>query len=191
MKLKNLVLAGLGVLVAKYYMDKPEKFKEHKKLTKEKLDQSIQYSQFIMNYSQKNGLASSFEYVKNDVNKLVQKGLDKVTSDSESPLHYGKQLLSDRDKVRENFDQLKEKGAELGSKVSDASKVIKEEVTPLVDNYKVNLQDSLTKIKDKTSKIQSDLAESNVAEKISSFSTTTKDKLNEVKSKIEEIKSKK
>ncbi|MBF0849195.1 hypothetical protein IR145_17265, partial [Streptococcus danieliae] len=87
----------------------------------------------IMNYSQKNGLTSSFEYVKNDVNKLVQKGLDKVTSDSEGPLHYGKQLLSDRDKVRENFDQLKEKGAELGSKVSDASKVIKEEVTPLVD----------------------------------------------------------
>ncbi|MDO4814594.1 MAG: hypothetical protein Q3988_05795 [Gemella sp.] len=191
MKLRHLLLAGLGALTAKYYMDKPEKINEHKEIVKEKLDQTVQYSQFLVNYAQKNGAASSLEYVKNDVNKLVQTGLDNISSDSEGPLHYGRQLLNDRANVRENFAQLKEKGAELGTKVSDASKVLKEEVSPLVANYKANLQDSLAKIKDRTQEIKTELADSKTAEKISNFSTTTKEKLNETKTKIEEIKTKK
>lgn len=191
MKLRNILVAGLGALTAKYYMDNPEKLKEHKKIVKEKLEQSVNYSQFIINYTQKNGLASSFEYVRDDVTKLVNSGLDKITSDSEGPLYHGRQFLKERANVKENFEQLKEKSSELGIKISDASKSLKEEVSPLVENYKTNLQDSLSKIKDKTESIKSDLAESKAAEKIADFTTSTKEKLEETKTKIQEIKAKK
>lgn len=188
--IRNLILAGIGIATAKYYMDKPEKLKEHKEVAKEKFNQSVQYSQFLVNYAQKNGTLSSIEYITNDFEKLVRKGLDKIGSKSDGPLHYGIELFKDRENIKGHVEQIKEKGILLKSNVTETAKVIKEEVKPRVNSYITETKTLIENIKNRTQDIKNTIAEDKAVEKVNNFTTETKEKIEATNEKIEELKTK-
>lgn len=189
--LKNLILAGIGIATAKYYINKPEKLTEHKEIAKEKLNQSVQYSQFLINYAKKNGTLSSIEYISNDFDKLVKDSLDKIGSKTTGPIHYGIELIKDRENLKEQVAKVKEKGITLTTNVTEATKVIKDEVKPKVDSYLTETKSILANIKNKTQDIKDTIAQDKAVEKINTFSSQTKEKLEVTNEKIEELKNKK
>lgn len=187
-KLTKIILVGLGAYAVKYYLDNPKKVDEHKELVKEKLDSSISYSKCMWNYTKENGVAASAEYLTDDLKKVTKKGADYVSQKVGETVDLGKQLASDSSAIKDNAMDLKEKGLELKANLADATKVLKEEITPTINSYVSNIKEKVTNIGDKTEEIKETIQEDAVSEKINDFKNETEEKLEDIKQSINDEK---
>ncbi len=182
-KLSKLVLAGLGAYAVKYYIDNPKKADEHKEILKEKFDNSVAYSKCMWNYTQKNGVAASAEYIKNDLERVVKK----ITGKVENTVEFGKQFASDSSTIKEHATGVKDKGIELKNNLSDASKVITEEILPKVTSYVDEVKNYVTNLNSKTSEIKNTIESDNVQEKISNYQEKVATTVEDTKTTVSEV----
>lgn len=173
-KLSNLIYAGLGALAAKYYIENPKKAKEHKALLKEKTSGAVAYTKCMINYTQKNGLLASAEYLKNDVIKVLNNHLPK---DEE-----GENLS-----FKDNALVLKEKGIELSANVKDAVKVVKEDINPELEKYAHKVKILSSSIANGAKNIKDTIEKDGLKEKISDFKEKANETIETITNNVEEI----
>lgn len=185
--LRNLLLVGLAAGVTKYYLNKPEKIEEHKEIAKEKLNKSIDYSNFLISYTQKNGILASAEYLKNDFDDLIKEKLDKIGESDSTAVKYGKDLWEKTSNLKENIDVAKEKGIVLTDKISQGATYIKEEVSPRINSYVDSVKVNTENIKEKVGNIKNDINKDKVKEKISDFTSKSQEVIEKSKEKINNL----
>ncbi len=168
-KISKLILAGISIYAVKYYLENPKKIDEHKEILKEKIDNSIGYTKCMWKYTQKNGISASVEYLKDDLEKVVKRNLEKVNEKIDNTVEFGKQLAEDTNNIKENAIDIKEKSIILTSNIADATKVLKEEITPAFNNYINEVKDIVTNINNKTEDLKNAIEEENIQDKISNF----------------------
>lgn len=187
-KLSKLVLAGLGAYAIKYYLDNPKKKEEHTELVKEKVENSIGYSKCMWNYTKKNGVAASAEYLKNDLVKVVNRNKEKLNEKVDKTVEFGKQLAEDVSSIKDNGFDVKEKSIELKSNIAEAKKVLKKEIAPVINNYVENAKNAISSITDKTSEVKKTINEEQVVEKVNDYKEKVESSVEEAKETIEDIK---
>ncbi|MBF0713728.1 hypothetical protein HZY83_03405 [Gemella sp. GH3] len=183
-KLTKIILVGLGAYAVKYYLDNPKKVDEHKEILKEKLDSSISYSKCMWNYTKENGVAASAEYLTDDLKKVTKKGADYVSQKVGDTIDLGKQIASDSSVIKNNAKDVREKSLELKANLTDATRVIKEEITPTINNYVSSIKEKVANIGDKAEDLKEIIEEDSVSEKIENFKANADEKLTEVKENI-------
>lgn len=186
-KISKLLVAGLGFYAYKYYSKRPEKLEEHKGLLKEKLDNSIKYSKDIVENTKENGISSSAEILKNDFEKVVNNSYDKVQTKVNETVEFGKQFSSDAQEVKDNVIEVKEQGIELTANTNSASKIVKEEVLPKVEEYKEEAKNIIENITDKVKEIKDTINTDKVSEKISDFKEKVEETVSNTKETINNI----
>lgn len=189
-KLSKLVLIGLGTYAIKYYLDNPEKAEEHQKIAKEKIDNSIGYTKCMWNYTKKNGVAASAEYLKNDFEKVVKRNAEKLNNTFNETVEFGKQMATDTSSIRDNALDIRDKGIELSTNISEATKVLKDEITPAFNNYISEVKGIVNNISAKTAEIKETIKEDAVDEKIADFKEHATEVTTNAKEVVEELSNK-
>lgn len=183
-KLSKLLIIGSGVAVANYYTNNQEKLKEHFDFLKRKAKDSYGYTRCMIRYTKKNGVTEAADYLYKDAVKVANRTKDKVVNTYNNTVEYGKELSSNAKEIKEHASNVRERSAELKINLGTAKEVA-EEVKPSVSNFVENAKKSIDSIKEQVSNIKTEVENSNIQEKVETFSNNTNKTLGEVKEKVE------
>ncbi|MBU0278897.1 hypothetical protein [Gemella sp. zg-1178] len=186
-KISKLLLLGAGAYAVKYYLDNPKKAEEHKEILKEKANNSISYTKCMWNYTKENGIAESAEHLKNDLERVTKENIEKLNNKVNDTVEYGKQLVNDSVAIKDSAFAIKDKGAELTNNLTEATKILKEEITPALNNYINDVKDIVSRISLKSEELKEIVKKDNVEGKIKEYKEDIDSIVVETKEKIEEI----
>lgn len=186
-KISKLILAGLGVYAYKYYSKKPDKIEEHKNLAKEKVKNTFEYSKKVWENAKNEGLSSSAENVKNDLEDVIVKNKEIVTDKINNTIELGKKLADNTSDIISNVNETREKGIELSFNLAESKKIIKEDITPRVEKYIDETKNIIGNLSEKVTNLKENIEKEKINEKIKEFKNKLDDSINNTKETIKDI----
>ena len=160
-KLSKLLVIGSGIAVANFYTKNPDKVDEHASFVKKKAKDYYGYTRCMIRYTKKNGVEEAVNYMYNDFKNVVKR--------TKNSLENAADVKSYSKEFKENITTARAAGDEL---------------KPVINNYKEQVQSTLTAIKDQVANIKKNVEEDKVQEKVEEFKQETTEKLNSVNEKL-------
>ena len=182
-KLSKLLVIGSGVAVANFYTKNPKKVDEHANYVKKKAKDYYGYTRCMIRYTKKNGVEEAVNYMYNDFKNVVKRTKNSLENTYENAVDYGKELSSNAAEIKEHAADVKSYSKEFKENITTA-RAAGDELKPVINNYKEQVQSTLTAIKDQVANIKKNVEEDKVQEKVEEFKQETTEKLNSVNEKL-------
>ena len=182
-KLSKLLVIGSGIAVANFYTKNPDKVDEHASFVKKKAKDYYGYTRCMIRYTKKNGVEEAVNYMYNDFKNVVKRTKNSLENTYENAVDYGKELSSNAAEIKEHAADVKSYSKEFKENITTA-RAAGDELKPVINNYKVQVQSTLTAIKDQVANIKKNVEEDKVQEKVEEFKQETTEKLNSVNEKL-------
>ena len=182
-KLSKLLVIGSGRAVANFYTKNPDKVDEHASFVKKKAKDYYGYTRCMIRYTKKNGVEEAVNYMYNDFKNVVKRTKNSLENTYENAVDYGKELSSNAAEIKEHAADVKSYSKEFKENITTA-RAAGDELTPVINNYKEQVQSTLTAIKDQVANIKKNVEEDKVQEKVEEFKQETTEKLNSVNEKL-------
>ena len=182
-KLSKLLVIGSGVAVANFYTKNPNKVDEHASYVKKKVKDYYGYTRCMIRYTKKNGVEEAVNYMYNDFKNVVKRTKNSLENTYENAVDYGKELSSNAAEIKEHAADVKSYSKEFKENITTA-RAAGDELKPVINNYKEQVQSTLTAIKDQVANIKKNVEEDKVQEKVEEFKQETTEKLNSVNEKL-------
>jgi len=181
-KLSKLLVIGSGVAVANFYTKNPNKVDEHAGFIKKKAKDYYGYTRCMIRYTKKNGVEEAVNYMYNDFKNVVKRTKNSLENTYENAVDYGKELSSNAAEIKEHAADVKSYSKEFKENIT-AARAAGEELKPVINNYKDQVQSSLSAIKNQVTNIKKNVEDDKVQEKVEEFKNETTEKLNSIKKK--------
>lgn len=182
-KLSKLLVIGTGVAVANFYTKNPNKVDEHAGFIKKKAKDYYGYTRCMIRYTKKNGVEEAVNYMYNDFKNVVKRTRNSLENTYENAVDYGKELSSNAAEIKEHAADVKSYSKEFKENIT-AARAAGDELKPVINNYKEQVQSSLNAIKNQVTNIKKNVEEDKVQEKVEEFKNETTEKLNSVNEKL-------
>lgn len=182
-KLSKLLVIGSGVAVANFYTKNPKKVDEHANYVKKKAKDYYGYTRCMIRYTKKNGVEEAVNYMYNDFKNVVKRTKNSLESTYENVVDYGKELSSNAAEIKEHAADVKSYSKEFKENITTA-RAAGDELKPVINNYKEQVQSSLSAIKNQVTNIKKNVEDDKVQEKVEAFKNETTEKLNSVNEKL-------
>ena len=182
-KLSKLLVIGSGVAVANFYTKNPNKVDEHASFIKKKAKDYYGYTRCMIRYTKKNGVEEAVNYMYNDFKNVVKRTKNSLENTYENAVDYGKELSSNAAEIKEHAADVKSYSKEFKENIT-AARAAGDELKPVINNYKEQVQSSLNAIKNQVTNIKKNVEEDKVQEKVEEFKNETTEKLNSVNEKL-------
>ena len=182
-KLSKLLVIGSGVAVANFYTKNPNKVDEHAGFIKKKAKDYYGYTRCMIRYTKKNGVEEAVNYMYNDFKNVVKRTKNSLENTYENAVDYGKELSSNAAEIKEHAADVKSYSKEFKENIT-AARAAGEELKPVINNYKDQVQSSLSAIKNQVTNIKKNVEDDKVQEKVEEFKNETTEKLNSVNKKL-------
>ena len=182
-KLSKLLVIGSGIAVAKFYTKNPDKVDDHASFVKKKAKDYYGYTRCMIRYTKKNGVEEAVNYMYNDFKNVVKRTKNSLENTYENAVDYGKELSSNAAEIKEHAADVKSYSKEFKENITTA-RAAGDELKPVINNYKEQVQSTLTAIKDQVANIKKNVEEDKVQEKVEEFKQETTEKLNSVNEKL-------
>ena len=182
-KLSKLLVIGSGVAVANFYTKNPNKVDEHAGFIKKKAKDYYGYTRCMIRYTKKNGVEEAVNYMYNDFKNVVKRTKNSLENTYENAVDYGKELSSHAAEIKEHAADVKSYSKEFKENIT-AARAAGEELKPVINNYKDQVQSSLSAIKNQVTNIKKNVEDDKVQEKVEEFKNETTEKLNSVNKKL-------
>ena len=182
-KLSKLLVIGSGIAVANFYTKNPDKVDEHASFVKKKAKDYYGYTRCMIRYTKKNGVEEAVNYMYNDFKNVVKRTKNSLENTCENAVDYGKELSSNAAEIKEHAADVKSYSKEFKENITTA-RAAGDELKPVINNYKEQVQSTLTAIKDQVANIKKNVEEDKVQEKVEEFKQETTEKLNSVNEKL-------
>jgi len=182
-KLSKLLVIGSGIAVANFYTKNPDKVDEHASFVKKKAKDYYGYTRCMIRYTKKNGVEEAVNYMYNDFKNVVKRTKNSLENTYENAVDYGKELSSNAAEIKEHAADVKSYSKEFKENITTA-RAAGDELKPVINNYKEQVQSTLTAIKDQVANIKKNVEEDKVQEKVEEFKQETTEKLNSVNEKL-------
>ena len=182
-KLSKLLVIGSGIAVANFYTKNPDKVDEHASFVKKKAKDYYGYTRCMIRYTKKNGVEEAVNYMYNDFKNVVKRTKNSLENTYENAVDYGKELSSNAAEIKEHAADVKSYSKEFKENITTA-RAAGDELKPVINNYKEQVQSTLTAIKDQVANIKKNVEEDKVLEKVEEFKQETTEKLNSVNEKL-------
>lgn len=182
-KLSKLLVIGTGVAVANFYTKNPNKVDEHAGFIKKKAKDYYGYTRCMIRYTKKNGVEEAVNYMYNDFKNVVKRTKNSLENTYENAVDYGKELSSNAAEIKEHAADVKSYSKEFKENIT-AARAAGDELKPVINNYKEQVQSSLNAIKNQVTNIKKNVEEDKVQEKVEEFKNETTEKLNSVNEKL-------
>lgn len=182
-KLSKLLVIGSGVAVANFYTKNPNKVDEHASFIKKKVKDYYGYTRCMIRYTKKNGVEEAVNYMYNDFKNVVKRTKNSLENTYENAVDYGKELSSNAAEIKEHAADVKSYSKEFKENIT-AARAAGDELKPVINNYKEQVQSSLNAIKNQVTNIKKNVEEDKVQEKVEEFKNETTEKLNSVNEKL-------
>jgi hypothetical protein len=119
----------------------------------------------------------------NDFKNVVKRTKNSLENTYENAVDYGKELSSNAAEIKEHAADVKSYSKEFKENITTA-RAAGDELKPVINNYKEQVQSTLTAIKDQVANIKKNVEEDKVQEKVEEFKQETTEKLNSVNEKL-------
>ena len=182
-KLSKLLVIGSGVAVANFYTKNPKKVDEHANYVKKKAKDYYGYTRCMIRYTKKNGVEEAVNYMYNDFKNVVKRTKNSLESTYENVVDYGKELSSNAAEIKEHAADVKSYSKEFKENITTA-RAAGDELKPVINNYKEQVQSTLSAIKYQVANIKKNVEDDKVQEKVEEFKNETTEKLNSVNEKL-------
>ena len=182
-KLSKLLVIGSGVAVANFYTKNPNKVEEHAGFIKKKAKDYYGYTRCMIRYTKKNGVEEAVNYMYNDFKNVVKRTKNSLENTYENAVDYGKELSSNAAEIKEHAADVKSYSKEFKENIT-AARAAGDELKPVINNYKEQVQSSLNAIKNQVTNIKKNVEDDKVQEKVEEFKNETTEKLNSVNEKL-------
>ena len=182
-KLSKLLVIGSGIAVANFYTKNPDKVDEHASFVKKKAKDYYGYTRCMIRYTKKNGVEEAVNYMYNDFKNVVKRTKNSLENTYENAVDYGKELSSNAAEIKEHAADVKSYSKEFKENITTA-RAAGDELKPVINNYKEQVQSTLTAIKDQVANIKKNVEEDKVQETVEEFKQETTEKLNSVNEKL-------
>lgn len=182
-KLSKLLVIGSGVAVANFYTKNPKKVDEHANYVKKKAKDYYGYTRCMIRYTKKNGVEEAVNYMYNDFKNVVKRTKNSLESTYENAVDYGKELSSNVAEIKEHAADVKSYSKEFKENITTA-RTAGDELKPVINNYKEQVQSTLSAIKYQVANIKKNVEDDKVQEKVEEFKNETTEKLNSVNEKL-------
>ena len=182
-KLSKLLVIGSGIAVANFYTKNPDKVDEHASFVKKKAKDYYGYTRCMIRYTKKNGVEEAVNYMYNDFKNVVKRTKNGLENTYENAVDYGKELSSNAAEIKEHAADVKSYSKEFKENITTA-RAAGDELKPVINNYKEQVQSTLTAIKDQVANIKKNVEEDKVQEKVEEFKQETTEKLNSVNERL-------
>ena len=182
-KLSKLLVIGSGVAVANFYTKNPNKVDEHASFIKKKAKDYYGYTRCMIRYTKKNGVEEAVNYMYNDFKNVVKRTKNSLENTYENAVDYGKELSSNAAEIKEHAADVKSYSKEFKENIT-AARAAGDELKPVINNYKDQVQSSLSAIKNQVTNIKKNVEDDKVQEKVEAFKNETTEKLNSVNEKL-------
>ena len=182
-KLSKLLVIGSGIAVANFYTKNPDKVDEHASFVKKKAKDYYGYTRCMIRYTKKNGVEEAVNYMYNDFKNVVKRTKNSLENTYENAVDYGKELSSNAAEIKEHAADVKSYSKEFKENITTA-RAAGDELKPVINNYKEQVQSTITAIKDQVANIKKNVEEDKVQEKVEEFKQETTEKLNSVNEKL-------
>ena len=182
-KLSKLLVIGSGVAVANFYTKNPNKVDEHASFIKKKAKDYYGYTRCMIRYTKKNGVEEAVNYMYNDFKNVVKRTKNSLENTYENAVDYGKELSSNAAEIKEHAVDVKSYSKEFKENIT-AARAAGDELKPVINNYKEQVQSSLSAIKNQVTNIKKNVEDDKVQEKVEAFKNETTEKLNSVNEKL-------
>ena len=182
-KLSKLLVIGSGIAVANFYTKNPDKVDEHASFVKKKAKDYYGYTRCMIRYTKKNGVEEAVNYMYNNFKNVVKRTKNSLENTYENAVDYGKELSSNAAEIKEHAADVKSYSKEFKENITTA-RAAGDELKPVINNYKEQVQSTLTAIKDQVANIKKNVEEDKVQEKVEEFKQETTEKLNSVNEKL-------
>ena len=182
-KLSKLLVIGSGIAIANFYTKNPDKVDEHASFVKKKAKDYYGYTRCMIRYTKKNGVEEAVNYMYNDFKNVVKRTKNSLENTYENAVDYGKELSSNAAEIKEHAADVKSYSKEFKENITTA-RAAGDELKPVINNYKEQVQSTLTAIKDQVANIKKNVEEDKVQEKVEEFKQETTEKLNSVNEKL-------
>ena len=182
-KLSKLLVIGSGVAVANFYTKNPNKVDEHASYVKKKVKDYYGYTRCMIRYTKKNGVEEAVNYMYNDFKNVVKRTKNSLENTYETAVDYGKELSNNAAEIKEHAADVKSYSKEFKENITTA-RAAGDELKPVINNYKEQVQSSLNAIKNQVVNIKKNVEDDKVQEKVEAFKNETTEKLNSVNEKL-------
>ena len=182
-KLSKLLVIGSGVAVANFYTKNPNKVNEHASFVKKKAKDYYGYTRCMIRYTKKNGVEEAVNYMYNDFKNVVKRTKNSLENTYETAVDYGKELSNNAAEIKEHAADVKSYSKEFKENITTA-RAAGDELKPVINNYKEQVQSSLNAIKNQVVNIKKNVEDDKVQEKVEAFKNETTEKLNSVNEKL-------
>ena len=182
-KLSKLLVIGSGVAVANFYTKNPKKVDEHANYVKKKAKDYYGYTLCMIRYTKKNGVEEAVNYMYNDFKNVVKRTKNSLENTYENVVDYGKELSSNAAEIKEHAADVKSYSKEFKENITTA-RAAGDELKPVINNYKEQVQSTLSAIKYQVANIKKNVEDDKVQEKVEEFKNETTEKLNSVNEKL-------
>ena len=182
-KLSKLLVIGSGVAVANFYTKNPKKVDEHANYVKKKAKDYYGYTRCMIRYTKKNGVEEAVNYMYNDFKNVVKRTKNSLENTYENAVDYGKELSSNAAEIKEHAADVKSYSKEFKENITTA-RAAGDELKPVINNYKEQVQSTLSAIKYQVANIKKNVEDDKVQEKVEEFKQETTEKLNSVNEKL-------
>ena len=182
-KLSKLLVIGSGVAVANFYTKNPKKVDEHASFVKKKAKDYYGYTRCMIRYTKKNGVEEAVNYMYNDFKNVVKRTKNSLENTYENAVDYGKELSSNAAEIKEHAADVKSYSKEFKENITTA-RATGDELKPVINNYKDQVQSTLSAIKYQVANIKKNVEDDKVQEKVEKFKNETTEKLNSVNEKL-------
>ena len=137
----------------------------------------------MIRYTKKNGVEEAVNYMYNDFKNVVKRTKNSLESTYENAVDYGKELSSNVAEIKEHAADVKSYSKEFKENITTA-RAAGDELKPVINNYKEQVQSSLSAIKNQVTNIKKNVEDDKVQEKVEAFKNETTEKLNSVNEKL-------
>mgnify|MGYP000881156966 FL=1 len=182
-KLSKLLVIGSGVAVANFYTKNPKKVDEHASFIKKKAKDYYGYTRCMIRYTKKNGVEEAVNYMYNDFKNVVKRTKNSLENTYENAVDYGKELSNNVAEIKEHAADVKSYSKEFKENITTA-RAAGDELKPVINNYKDQVQSTLSAIKYQVANIKKNVEDDKVQEKVEKFKNETTEKLNSVNEKL-------
>ncbi len=182
-KLSKLLVIGSGVAVANFYTKNPKKVDEHASFIKKKAKDYYGYTRCMIRYTKKNGVEEAVNYMYNDFKNVVKRTKNSLENTYENAVDYGKKLSNNVAEIKEHAADVKSYSKEFKENITTA-RAAGDELKPVINNYKDQVQSTLSAIKYQVANIKKNVEDDKVQEKVEKFKNETTEKLNSVNEKL-------
>ena len=182
-KLSKLLVIGSGVAVANFYTKNPKKVDEHASFVKKKAKDYYGYTRCMIRYTKKNGVEEAVNYMYNDFKNVVKRTKNSLENTYENAVDYGKELSNNVAEIKEHAADVKSYSKEFKENITTA-RATGDELKPVINNYKDQVQSTLSAIKYQVANIKKNVEDDKVQEKVEKFKNETTEKLNSVNEKL-------